>query len=1000
MAAIKYFGASVLNFSSRIGWNIGSPSELNVRLVENTGDAFTFPSSGQPTYFEVEGFKFGGIVQRSVKNTGQDGNPVYDVTAVDPRAVLDACTVIISDYADGVNIPNILNAYGFYENQGFGASLTNEVGMPWQYIANAVTAMTFNAIGTAFGGPLSYRGYGYSVDLSQLPVPPLYYRLPGPTINLLEAIAAICEDGACNFFVELVGQTIRIRTVSKLLQPPLGTIGNLVESNAIGQVIRSSHGVENANEITSSFLIGGNVQKLHIQDEGIVQFWGYDVDGNPILGRSDTFEFLDKNGSVTQTVDCEFMELNAAPVADVVGDTAYGCSTVELRLAKESYAAWAAYIIHYKPKLADVIGIGLTSPLKTFDGLGDNPTRTDITNDEPDLAVNMAIAVSTDQHVKEMRLYEFVRSYAEEYLGRKFLIPLPLLLDKQDPDTLRTYYNYDIAQNGGYLPEGSAPLGLSELNEDIFRSPEGLFACFTRFDSVEGVDLSLVNPQGTALEDNVLFMVVNVDPRILTSPSPYALVTLPAPVLETAVSPLGDPALLWGAFQMNDEAQLDAINERAQFSNLGVRCAPDHRVPTAVAVPLRSNVLTYGPWYALGAPGKVKVDVDPNMVPWNFGGFEEMALAGQARVGQAVSNLTEVESAFVEVVGVPARSLGEVLTQGGPNITGVDVSLSSNGIVTTYQFSTYTPRFGVFGKNNFERIHRIGTANRELRRAQRAVYREALAKGEIVQAAAAGASNFFEHAPPSIKRQSPHDVLVGYNLDTGSGVRVGVASATYEEAVAFTNADDDESFRATSTMSMAGLVRPFCTANGSGNGMASYEDLDLSVKTFPHVHSLDPWKAHNDIEVYLWGSGYAGLHAYRRGATGENARPMGLRGPAVLNGWGYSVEGKCVPASGDGTDWDSDYLTNCKKWKVGPVDTLWDENRGVWTTNPTYLGTIQGDIGPNASGVLHVTPLQGDSYDLTVWNKYSGNLDDGWKAMATFVANEGKLCIFSANCPG
>ena len=98
------------------------------------------------------------------------------------------------------------------------------------------------------------------------------------------------------------------------------------------------------------------------------------------------------------------------------------------------------------------------------------------------------------------------------------------------------------------------------------------------------------------------------------------------------------------------------------------------------------------------------------------------------------------------------------------------------------------------------------------------------------------------------------------------------------------------------------------------------------------------------------------------------SRPMSLRGPLVLTGWGYDTEGKptpnfkkeanqrdatprsatfgqaIVPGFLDKAKQDKHFLTGhmgtIDRWKTGPVDLRWDRTRKVWVspgTNKVYL---------------------------------------------------------------
>ena len=70
---------------------------------------------------------------------------------------------------------------------------------------------------------------------------------------------------------------------------------------------------------------------------------------------------------------------------------------------------------------------------------------------------------------------------------------------------------------------------------------------------------------------------------------------------------------------------------------------------------------------------------------------------------------------------------------------------------------------------------------------------------------------------------------------------------------------------------------------------------------------------------------------------------MGLRGPLVVVGWGYDVDGLPVPS--DPND-ETKFLNNHKKrqdlWKAGPVDLRWDDDKKVWVAGAGGGGA--GDI--------------------------------------------------------
>lgn len=1076
----QFFGLSIVSFTESMGWN-HQASQLNVRLVldPQNGDfvGFTDADLGKPAYFYFGPHTFFGILQKIDEVGSESGFPLYEAVLTDPRDLLDGAKVILGGYSGSVGaVPNLLNAFGYWENIGFGASLAGEAGIPWAQVLSAVLTLTNTPGGTIYGGPLTYRGFSYSLDLSQMPSLPASYMISGGhSASLLELISRVCEDAGCDFFVELVGLQIRVRSVSRLNQPPLGTIAALVTSGYGATLSRYSKGGEFRNEPTSSFLTGGEVTTLY-QTPSITSFWGYNTAGDPILGVPGTFDIIDNRyagflpspvsatvttffmdvgptasqfrwpdppfyikidseillvtavntsllgftdvqltvsrgqlGTVAashgvgrlcyllyQSVPCEYMDLNAEPVQDILNSTSYSCSTLEMRLAKVSFEAWSSFVVSQLPVIANQIG--LTSLIRNKIGVGGGAPP-DLINDKNAAQFSLT-SVQGDLHAREMRMYEFVRSYANTYMGHKYAVGLPFVLSRQDPSTLRVTTSYDIA-DGGYLPEGSSPLGLSLLNEDIFKTQDGRFRCFTvhNVNPIGGVnaDLSHVNPQGTVIENGNLYMDAQVDQNIIFTPNPAAVVTLKEPVFDQAIDTIGNFDIIRAILQMPAEQARKVLNNAA-FGTLGIRIHPAHRNPLSVAIPLKSNIATYGPWYRSGVAGKVTVEQDPSLTPWNFGGYAGMNAAATARVNDAVTNMQVSEQGSLEMVGPPTYNLGDILYTGGPNITNIEVSFGER-VTTTYRFQTYTQRLpGLFTKIQADKIRTIGRTTSELRRAQRGVAR--LAASQAVPNVANTSRDFLLNAPKAIKQESPSEVLIAHTYFEGSGnsqmpplepgpyafpgsgyVRVGASVTTFKEAMVMSKAGDD-GYASTAMMSMNGLVRPFSVAPNGGTLMSSMEVPSIDCEL--NASNLNPWRGPNDIEVYAYGSGgsqFQGLHAFRwqlqEGINPhEEARPLSLRGPLVITGWGYDMEGRPCPSGGDG-GFAPRHLYHSEQWKTGPVDLLWDDRRKVWSCHDIVFGEIV------SSGLMRVD----EGYDIPL-GRIVGTWASGDAAFGFYLANK------------
>ena len=942
-------GASVTNIGSQLGWN-EQQSQLTVSLAEDplNGDLFLPPPVGTPIYFQFYGFTFYGLLQKWVKKSSPEGLPTYQVICVDPRGLLEATQVIVRDYSGATDaVANLLNAYGFWEDPdlggGFGGSFVNEAGMPWYLVLQAVEAMANTPDGTPYGGPITNNGFAYSLDLSELPVPPSYYRV-GASDSLMTMIAQVCQDGGCDFFVELDGYTITVRTVSRYAQPALGTISAIANSDWGGTLMSSDNGLEWRNDYTSSFLVGGEVASLFLADQSAFQsFWGFDPLGFPIVGTPET---LTINGI---KVEVETMTLNSSEVAYVLGGTGYPCNTLEIRCALTNQETWAAYIAANRPDINQILG-GVCSPYMLQPAKEVLQEPGDLINDSPDYAKFLdAYVVTDDPLVRQTALWQFVRKAGEQYMGRTFLVNIPFVALKQVPETLQIVFS-EQPSDAGYLPEGSEPLGLADYNEDFFLTEDGRMQGFAFFDGRDAIDLLRLQSNEAALQPNGVYMKATVQPQVYLNPLPCVVVELPSPVYAVNPDFVGDINSLAAVLQTEPD-QLGNAMQDITAGSLNLLISPSYFYPSNLAVPLRSNIQSYGPWYVSGPAGKVLYEYDQSFVPWNFGGYDEMDNAAMSRVVNAVTFMQESETGHIEVAGTPNWSLGDVMQAGGPNITNINVSYGSKGVSTQVEMQTFSTRFGVFSKQNADRIKRLGQTAMQARKWIRQLGRY-LWMYDVTGAIAQAGASFNETLAGTLKvarPQTPHTTLAMRIFPVGSSdYRVTGASMTAEEMIRAARANNPDIYQQTALMSWSGLFRPFST-NSSASGIAHYQQP--SGYGYPNAITTtnqNPFGTGHDIEWLSSGSGYNGLRTFRTPPDASNSRAIGLRAPLILSGYGWGIDGYAYPG-GSGTNgrYVADVMNRSDLWKTGVLDALWDDNRGVWTVHDALTVIIpSGTIFP------------------------------------------------------
>ena len=516
--------------------------------------------------------------------------------------------------------------------------------------------------------------------------------------------------------------------------------------------------------------------------------------------------------------------------------------------------------------------------------------------------------------------------------------------------------------------------------------------------------------------------------------------------------------------------------------------------PTAAAVPILSNTQTYGPWYAFadsyggsGVPGSVAMSVDEGLTPWEYGGSGYMKAGGLAQVANAVTAMQYGERGEVTVPGYPVGGLGGALNgsvsiysgralyvgscvasgltapynyvsglgispsaayTGPASISNINVTVSPQGVTTSYTVSSFTPVFGRFSKGNAERIKQIGQ-NRLSSNRQRRAQNSLLSRSLMRQIARVNDSKRVGVGSSAYSPRSASVLFAGKILSEDRKRKVVIAPDAKSLAL-YTDYD------ITSMMSMDGLMRPVSKTGGiSGNlpamksGAGNYcaesgiphPNRHLSIAPPPPVSGIspiviaanyldplaDPVSNYNfsysyqatgtfntgviasvaggtgDPCTYASGSGYgpalgslpmsghdwesvarstllglSGINATGGdGYTGtysmmiagnqakytEDYRFLALRGPLVMQGWGYDIYGKPIPNakgwSGDLsfvegeapadsgsvhqtgyeglTDrFHANWLADSNNWPVAPVDLRYDRKREVWTVPPPF----------------------------------------------------------------
>jgi hypothetical protein len=1145
-----------------VGPRIFYDGQLNRQSGVQADPGFSEPTAGEPVYFRFEsnplaasadsrgGFEFAGLVQSWTKGNDAQGKDIYTVVISDPRQILENTQVIVGEYAGSVGgVKNVVNAYAFAQTINgktcleapsfrFGGKTNasyfvgNDRGMTWNDVKCAVETLLGSpdvaSVGGLYGdfvsgGRLQHtassnagqgsipesqtpnsQSAGYTVDLSEIPFAPNYYRITGPNLSLMELISQVCEDAGCDFFVELlpakngsiVNKTIKIRVSQRSNSQTNGIEDFLnqisTDNNGESLAISTEIGQEAANETTSVFLIGAKERIPLVQSNlSMLPYWGVDNNGDLIQATVAGGEYR---------VRLDVSRLNPSLYTSFASSYIW-VSESELRAALGDMDAWKhvslAQGLGVATHFANIKQTKFISNQKIEQvARGTAPSHTIAV---PQIEANSDEMDPSSDSAKDLtKIYDFIKSFADEFYGKQFVVATPDICYTYDSEDGEYIYSHDPSTDGCWVSDGTPQIiGLTHNSSasDFFRSADGKYQTIVRYpvagSNYAGTASNLVADPSQLGDDNYIsngayiWQKADIDPKTIFG-NPLApnngvvgvIVKVGAAVTNRTSDP-DDPTK--GVDQPQGAADflskkaggagLKTANlylDRSAFSMsmIGNAISPD-----LALVPLTSNVTVYGPWLSTNsATGGTRVEKEDSYAPWEFGSDVLMNLAGQERVDLAASNTTYAERGSVTIVGYPNLSLGDAIggsynnsylegrslslssctneigfqtisrgtVSDGANVTNISCSIGAQGFTTTYQVSTYTPRFGRFNKDNANRLKRIGknrlSANRE-RRARFSVAELVTKKIASIRQRVNDQIGKTARAPKSANHMLMGRILPSGDRTESFTMNVKEASLTFPSDSVYAN---------TAFMSLDGLMRPVSKAGDaslprfinytpstcSGNASSSIAPDGPKISySGQHINQnfLDPLSnpgqgvsvrdavgSGHDIEILGRNtsappSGFAIIEGEEEGSSGysDDYRFFAMRGPLMLHGWGYDTAGKPIPNAADnendasaGTFVDSalqdkfldGFLKKQKTWPVAPVDLRLDRKRGVWTVPPpprnlhiTPSGCVDG------SGKFTATVNNGQTTTDADGNTVDNNVYAEWPWTIQAPSGVGKI---------
>ena len=972
METVKFLGASVISFDASVGWSDQS-STLRVELVEDIASGDEFISDNQigfPARFDFNGWIFDGIINEISAGRSTSGDRSITVTLISPTEIVKGVQLILNNIIEDINIPNVYNIFGNIErNNGYGSSGVNVFGFPYRVLYDNLLSMINNR-------QITSKGFNYFLDITRLPVLPDDYRVSGDNISLYEFIEDVCEAGSHDFFIELSGNVIVVRTVSRQSQPVLGLVNQFIEEQVNkGLYVSSSNvGLENEYNTSTRLLYGAPredmffsysepfdiEEKESFENDSVTWFWGYDENGNIIL----PFVFEEK---LTIGED-EFTEkkisfrLNGYPISIPNPDDSsntylldfragYFSDEEELQAAMVSQESWESYLVlkdhegsihHQKARKIGIVSNTRPDVINFIEGKMGNAE--DLKQLTPMELFNFGDRNSRVESVI-LHVYQYIKSTADEYYGRKFIVKIPevsVKIDENDQITtslepIDSGYIDDSVVINDSIPPKTKDLRVQEYYRSLKILPNNPFVLFNEDGKISAymkcynIGIPAENSQDAFSDENGHFIKVSVDPNISfinRSLATGARVVVTSPVYirnrDVSIQQIISSMELFKflkkvARQKLGEAEsVTFIDKLFSISGSDMIFSPSEGYagrPDFIAVPLRNNLKTYGPWYTLGGIGKAEIINDDSISPWVFGGHYQMNSVALSLVNQSYSERFTGESGTITVVGAPSIRVGSELIFSGPYVTDVNVTVNgSNGVTTVYRMNRWSTNSDKLLTYNIEKLKEIN----KIKNSRRFRFGQlGISRNQTIQ-------KFREVLfPQSLMNRSSSNLLVGHtNVNDTKTVSSVNIMPNYNAARSFSTQED---YKNVSAMSIDGLLRPFST-NKNEQNLPKFEINN--DETIPS--SLNPFRNGNDISFVAHGQNRPEDFS---DVDYEDTRALGLRAPIILVGYGYDKNDKPVPNSNPNNPTDnfaSDYLTNSKKWKAGPLDVRWDNDLGIW----------------------------------------------------------------------
>ena len=753
----------VKGFSATLGVG-GTESSIDIDVVfdlcSSAGRANVAP--GYAVIVVYGGFSFGGIVDKIEESRSESGVG-YKIRVSDPRKLLSSVGLLLDGYmcptfnneTNFINVDNILqgNSAGF---SGCSGGNTPSIGDCNAYqngkligggtfILRALQAIqgSTNPIYAPSGVAC---GFNFTPLINMVSTRAPYATYDGNSSNLLDFLNAAADAASVDIQVNMYGGSrplIEVETIDRF--SPVGNTASfdnkVAAAEASGILINSSSGSELTYNTSKKLILGDSVHYMTTTNNILMYLGDNPLTFEPIVTTPDDLN----NGSVING-----SSLSGALQAFGVGIPVTGyITTGEILAASSGYQAWMYYSKQHPNSIGGRIGpLLFGEPWLTSIGnmqksyrsyIGDRDARAKGGLIDAAHGVNEAFTMKQANTIFRDVVHSWIMSWISKYYGTQFLCELssqicfkgyikPMGNGVVDGSGQGIQLSDEVA-DAGWADPGLSVLGISQgtAMSALFENNDGRLRCFAAVQAgkFQGVNIDgksyPYNLDFTKLGDyvgygNTIYLPMQTSGRMYAvngrNTAPWVHVT--GPKLSCLMQPTayGSGADAFAKYSGSGIDPQDMPEGNKTEFNM-YRNAEAATAIDAIAIPMKSNQYVYGPYAGKrGDYGKAEIVKQSELNPWTYGNSSEMERIGSLLAKEGLSSQLFTNTGTMNVAIAPEYSLGAV----GNDLTlgSVVVQMGAQGCQSTYNFSSFTRKFGEYGRAMADSMKRGVSIRRDM----------------------------------------------------------------------------------------------------------------------------------------------------------------------------------------------------------------------------------------------------------------------------------------------